>query len=144
MSANLKKTQQYIEKVLKKEWGKLSFTYELDKDSLDVTNSHLTLNNHTDDITIAINIYSGGMANFRAVFDKADMTGNMLALINQFNRENAFFCAFIRKDGYLELRNVIAFYDEKVLEQYTNEFMIRLARLADNTTLQQITALTHS
>ena len=93
MSANLKKAQQYIEKVLKKEWGKLSFTYELDKDSLDVTNSHLTLNNHTDDITIAINIYSGGMANFRAVFDKADMTGNMLALINQFNRENAFFCA---------------------------------------------------
>ena len=143
MSANLKKAQQYIEKVLKKERGKLTFTYEIDKDSLDVTNSHLTLNNHTDDITIAINIYSGGMANFRAVFDKADPTLEMFNLINQFNRENAFFCAFIRKDGYLELHNEIAFYDEKTLQKYTNEFMIRLARLADNTTLQQITALTH-
>ena len=144
MSANLKKAQVFIKKELDKEWSKLTFKYEMEKDCLSVTNSHLTLNNHTDDITIAINIYSGGMARFRAVFDKADASNTtMLSLLNQFNRENAFFTAFIRNDGYLELRNVIAFYSEKDLQKYTSEFMIRLARLADDATLQKITAMTH-
>ena len=142
MRVNLKKIMSNIQKKIKKDWRKLNFDYSLERNEVDVT-ANLTLNNHDDDIRVVINVYDGGMAFFRAVFDKADVTPELLTLLNKFNDDNSFFTAFVREDGYLELRNVIAFYDDKVFKEYPGEFLTRLANLADDETLQQITSMTH-
>ena len=138
---NLKKAEACVMKEINKNWSKLTFEHEHDDNSADIT-ANLTLNNHDDDIRVVINVYSGGMAHFRAVFDKAEPSADLLELINKFNAESVFFFAFLRDDGYLELKNIIAFYGEKMLTDYTGEFLSRLAQLADDETLQQITKYT--
>ena len=142
MNLNLKKIMSSMKKNLSKEWGKIDFDYKLEKDELTIS-ANLTLNNHDDDIQVAINIYEGGGSNFRAIFDKLEKTEYTYKLVNEFNDDDPFFKAFIRNDGYLELTNFFICYEPDQLEAYGNEFLLRLAELADNEILKQLTRLTH-
>ncbi len=142
MGCNLKKAEKFVQKCLKSEWSGLDFEYEL-KDDEFTASASLTLKNHTDDIRVLITVYSGGMAHFRAVFDKIDKEPEAYILVNTFNDNNSFFKAFIREEGYVELSHVIALYSEDTMFDYTDEFLSRLAKLADNKDLQNITAHTH-
>lgn len=143
LKLNLTKIMGYVKKELKSDWKKLNFTYKHEKDEINVAAS-LTLNNHDDDIRAIINVYIGGGATFRAVFDKIEKTSEVLSLVNDFNDDNLFFKAFVRDDGYLELRHFMVCYDEKIFKDYSGEFLSRLAKLADNKILQKLTKLTHS
>jgi hypothetical protein len=83
------------------------------------------------------------MCNFRAVFDKLDKTNRSLDLVNTFNDNSLFFKAYIREDSYLEIDHTFFCYNEADLEDYSSEFMYKLANLSDNETLQAITKMTY-
>lgn len=142
MDLNIKKVLTLVRKQLDKEWGKISFEYSTTKDEVNAT-ANLTLNNHDDDIRAIITAYPGGGAVFRAVFDRIDKSPEVLNLLNDFNHDNPFFNAFIRNDGYLELRHFFICYEENMFKSYAGEFMTRLARLADDEYLQKLTRYTH-
>ncbi|MBR7160203.1 MAG: YbjN domain-containing protein [Clostridia bacterium] len=144
MSYNVELAMKYIRNKLDSEWDGINFEYELKDDACNVKGSNITLRNHDDDIMVIITAYDGGMAYFRAVFDKCDKTMRSLERLNAFNASNIFFKAYIRNDDYLELRNVIAFYDEADLAKYADEVLDRLAKLADDEELQALTSLTHA
>ena len=142
MNLNIKKVLTLVQKQLDKEWGKISFEYSTAKDEVNAT-ANLTLNNHDDDIRAIITAYPGGGTVFRAIFDKIDKSSEVLDLLNEFNCDNPFFNAFIRNDGYLELRHFFICYEENMFKSYAGEFMTRLARLADDECLQKLTRYTH-
>ena len=135
---NLKKVLAIIKKQLDKNWDNVTFDYEFDDEKI-TAKASVTLENHDDDISIFINVYSGGVAEFRAVLDKLEKTPGALDIVNSFNDEHPFFKAFIREDGYLELTHFIVVYDEKIFKDYVDEFMIRFSRLADDELLKQMT-----
>lgn len=141
MAYNLSKIRGLIKKELKRDWKKLSFEYLLSKDELRVT-TNLKLCYHEDDIQVIFHIYSGGMATYRAVFDKMDKNLETLNIVNDFNRTHTFFTAFVRSEGYLELRNAFAYFSEKHFQSCSGEFLSRLADLADDKYLKELTAKT--
>ncbi len=143
MDLNTKKVLVLMRRQLDKEWGKIDFEYSSSKDEVSAT-ANLTLNNHDDDIRAIITAYPGGGAVFRAVFDKIEKTSEVMSLLNDFNYDNAFFKAFIRDDGYLELRHFFICFEANMFKSYGGEFMSRLARLADNEYLKKLTRYTHS
>ena len=142
MALNLKKVLKTIEKELDKEWGNLDFEYSIEDDTATVT-ADLTLNNHDDDIKTMITVFEGGAAVFRAVFDEIEKTPRVLSLLNDFNCEHPFFTAFVREDGFLELRHFVFLSDENAINEYPSEFLIRLANLADSETLLKLTRFTY-
>ncbi len=143
MSLNIKKVLQMIRKEIEKEWSQLTFEYEVESDEVSAS-ANLTLNHHDDDIRAIITAYPGGGCVFRAVFDKIEKTTDILNYLNDFNYDNPFFNAFIRDDGYLELRHFFVCFEEAMFKSYAGEFLSRLARLADNEYLQRLTQFTHS
>ena len=82
-------------------------------------------------------------ARVRAVFDEIEKTPRVLALLNDFNCEHPFFTAFVREDGFLELRHFVFLSDENAINEYPSEFLIRLANLADSETLLKLTRFTY-
>lgn len=142
MGVNIKKIKAYLEKELSKKWANLDFECEYEKDSVTFAAS-LTLNNHDDDIRAIIEAYEGGGSLFRAVFDKIDLTEDVLRLLNEFNADDPFFKAYVREDGFLELRHFFVCYDESMFKSYASEFLIRLADMADNEILQALTENTY-
>ncbi len=142
MGYDLDKAKRYIQGALDTDYPKLNFEYERKDNALNVVAS-LNLNNHDDEIRMVFNIYEGGMANFRAVFDKIERVDLVaLRLINEFNQTYSFLSAYLRKDGYLEIRNMMAFYDETMLGRYACEFMTRVSKLVNDETLLRLTRLT--
>ena len=143
MKVDLRRVMSYIKNDLESNWGKIDFEYKTGDGRIDIA-ANLTLNHHDDDIRFIITVYEGGGTNFRAVFDKIEKTPGVLNLVNTFNKDNLAFSAFIRDDGYLELRHWYLCYCEEMLESYSNEILYRLAKLADDETLQKLTAYTHT
>lgn len=144
MQLNTKKALAYLQKDFSKNWGNLDFSYtQVDKDEAKVT-AEVTLNGFDDDISLVINVYGGGTAQFRAVFDKLAINADTLALLNQFNDSNPFFKAFIRNDGYLELAHFISCYSEDIFKHYGNEFLYRILDLQESEALKELSALTVS
>lgn len=139
---NVQKVLQLLRKNLERDWAKLDFEYVSGKDEVRARAS-LTLNNHDDDIEAIIAAYPGGGAVFRAVFDKIEKTEAVLGLLNDFNNDDPFFKAFVREDEYLELRHFFVCYEEAMFKSYAGEFLARLAGLADNKILQELTLYTH-
>lgn len=143
MNLNIKKVLKLVQKQLDKEWENINFEYSTAKDEVNAA-TNLTLNNHDDDIRAIITAYPGGGAVFRAVFDRIEKSPEVLNLLNDFNYDNPFFNAFIRDDGYLELRHFFICYEENMFKSYAGEFMTRLARLAEDECLQKLTHYTHT
>ena len=143
MAYDLELAKRYIQVALDTNYPKLNFDYKMEEEVLHVS-ANLTLNNHDDRLMILISTFKGGMASFRAIFDKVvpQDLAEAISLTNEFNQNYSFMSAFIRKDGYLELRNVIAYYDEKMLGRYTGEFLTRLSNLAKDETLLKLTRIT--
>ena len=142
MAFSINKALKFMERKLNSEWSKITFEYELEDDEASAT-ANITLNNHDDDIRVILTVYPSSMCNFRAVFDKLDKTNRSLDLVNTFNDNSLFFKAYIREDSYLEIDHTFFCYNEADLEDYSNEFMYKLANLADNETLQAITKMTY-
>ncbi len=143
MAYDLDLAKRYIQGALDTNYPKLNFEYKMEDETLNIM-ANLTLNNHDDKLMILISTFKGGMATFRAIFDKvipADFK-EAVVLANEFNQNDSFFKAYIRTDGYLELRNTIAFYDETMLGKYTGEFLSRLSKLATDETLLKLTRIT--
>lgn len=145
MAYDLDLAKRYVQGALDTNYGKLQFDYKMEEEALHVTAS-LKLNNHDDKLMIVLNVYKGGMASFRGIFDKVvpEDLSEAIALANEFNQNYSFLSAYIRKDGYLELRNTIAYYDETMLGRYTCEFLSRLSDLAKDETLLKLTRITVS
>ncbi len=143
MKLNIRKAMTLVRKELERDWNKLTFTYKAERDEATAQATGVTLNNHDDDISVLITVYSGGGSVFRAVFDKIEKTNEVLALLQQFNYDDPFFKAFVRDDGYLELRHYFVCYEVNMFKNYAGEFMSRLAGLADDKNLQNLTRYTH-
>ena len=144
MGYNVKKALAYIQKDLSKNWPNITFDYEqVDKDEVKVT-AEITLKGFDDDIMLIINVYTGGTAQFRAVFDKIEKNENSLALLNDFNASDPFFKIFIRDDGFLELLHFVTFYSEDIFKHYANEFLYRLLDLDENDSMVELGKLTVS
>lgn len=144
MALNMKKALAFLKKDLEKKWSKLGFAYKLDGDELEAKASEITLKGFDDDVMLLIRGYAGGGFVCRAIFDKIDKTPQTLELLNAFNDSSAFFKAFIREDGYLELSNFFICYDEKVYKEYGSEFLCRVVDLQENESMLQLSALTQS
>ncbi len=142
MQLNLRRVMSYIERDLKTNWGKINFEYKTGDGRIDIA-ANLTLKNHDDDIRFIITVYEGGGVNFRAVFDKIEKTPGVLNLVNEFNRKNISYWAFVRNDGYLELYHWFFCFNEEVLKVYANEMLYRLCKLADDEDLIALTKYTH-
>ena len=139
---DLNLAKRYIQGALDTNYSGLNFEYEIKDNCLTVAAS-LTLNGHDDGVRMVFNVYEGGMASFRAVFDKIEkLDVVVLTLLNDFNRAYSFLKAFVRGDGFLEISNGMAFYDEKMLGKYTCEFMSRVSDLSKDETLKRLTSLT--
>ena len=104
--------------------------------------SDITLNGFDDDIMLIIRGYEGGGFVCRAVFDKIEKTPHALDLLNTFNDNSAFFKAFIREDGYLELYHFFVCYDVKVYKEYGSEFLCRAADLNKDDAMVELASLT--
>ncbi len=142
MAYDLQLAKRYIQGSLDTNYSGLNFDYEIKGNALNVTAS-LKLNGHDDGVRMIFNVYEGGMASFRAVFDKIEKLDLVvLTLLNDFNRYYSFLNAFVRSDGFLEIGNTMAFYDEKMLGKYTCEFMSRVSDLSKDETLKRLTSLT--
>lgn len=142
MAINIKRALTFLKRSLDKDWGKIDFKYSQEsKDEIKAT-AEVTLNGFDDDIMLIINGYAGGGTSFRAVFDKIEKNPQTLALVNEFNDNNAFFKAFIRTDGYLELCNFFICFDECMYRDYGSEFLYRVVDLQKNDTMKKLSALT--
>ncbi len=135
---NIRKVLRLMRQQIDTEWSKLTFEYCLDKEEVGAQ-AEVTLDNHEDDILVIIRVYAGGGADFRAVFDKKDKTPEILSLLNDFNKNNSFFTAFIRDDGYLELEHYFVCYEEAMFKSYAGKFLSKLANLSNNEDLQNLT-----
>ena len=142
MELNIKKVISLIQKQLDKDWGRLEFEYSTTETEASAATG-IALSNHSDDIRAIITVFPGGGAVFRAVFDKLDRSPEVMGLLNDFNYSNLFFNAFIRPDGYLELRHFFVCYEENMFKSYSGEFMTRLSQLANNEILKKLTEHTH-
>ena len=120
---------------------KIDFEYEQDDETLTVS-ANVTLNNHDDDVYVEIYAYTGGSCSMRAVFDKLDKNLTTLNLLNDFNDSVNYFKAYVRDDGYLEIKHFFMVLDETSYQDCVGEFLSRLGGLADNEILQRITKLT--
>lgn len=142
MSLNIKKVMSLVKKNLDSEWGKINFEYLVEeKEALAAAN--ISLASMDDDIKVIISAYPGGGAVFRVIFDLIDKTEEVLNLLNKFNCDNPFFNAFVGEEGYLELRHFFICYEENMFKSYPSEFMVRIAQLAENEYIQELTRYTH-
>ena len=128
------------------EWDKLTFEFECSDEKLHAT-ANVTLKGFNDDILIVIDVYSGGMAYFRAVFDKVNpkKIPNILdyfRTLNQFNAEDVYFRAYVREDQYLVVDHPTSYSDESDLPSFVNECLIRLSEMGENKPLKVLTAAT--
>ena len=142
MALNMKKAMAFLKKDLSKNWGKLDFEYTFEENGIKAVASDITLNGFDDNIMLIIRGYEGGGFVCRAVFDKIDKTPHALDLLNTFNDNSAFFKAFIREDGYLELYHFFVCYDVKVYKEYGSEFLCRAADLNKDDTMVELASLT--
>lgn len=140
---NIQKALQLMKKEIEKDWKDLEFEYTSRKDEVQAIAKNIKINNHDDDVQVIITAYSGGGAEFRAVFDKIEKTTDILNLLNDFNHNNIFFKAFIRDDGFLELEHFFICFEEAMFKSYSGEFLSRLAGLSSNEYLQELTKYTH-
>ena len=143
MKLNLKRAFALIQRDLKKNWSKLDFEYEIKEDKISLA-GNLVLDNVEGGIRAIISAYSGGGVVCRAVFDKIDITEDVLENVNRFNDDNVFFKAFVREDGYLELSSFFIAYEIGMLKVYASEFLSRLADLSDNEIIQGLAKLTYT
>ena len=131
---------------LASEWEAITFEFEADDEKLHVS-ANVTLKGFKDDISIFIDVYSGGMAYFRAVFDKVNpkRIPNILdyfRTLNQFNAEDVYFRAYVREDQYLVVDHPTSYSDESDLPSFVDECLVRLADMKENKPLQVLTAAT--
>lgn len=138
MKINVKKAMQLLEKYFKKEWSKITFNYKLESEKFQIT-ADVTLKGFDQDLLLVIDGYEGGGASFRVVFDKFNDTADLYEKMNKFNDENLFFKAFLRNDGYFELKHFIVMYDVNTYSDYGNEFLHRVLKLNEFDTLIEIT-----
>ena len=131
---------------LAKEWDKINFEFEVDEERLHVS-AEVTLKGFTDHISIFIDVYSGGMAYFRAVFDKVNpkKISNLLdyfRTLNQFNAEDNYFRVCVREDQYLMVDHPTSYNDESDLPSFVNECLIRFSEMGNNKALKALAAAT--
>ena len=138
------KAMLILKKELSKNFSKLTFDYETDKDFSKASARGVTLGKLDDDVLLMFDLRKNGRVTFRVVFDKIDESPATLALVNKFNRENLYFCAFIRSDGFLEFANSTIYSKEKEVSGHATFFMNRFLDLIDDDTIKALSACTHA
>ena len=105
-----------------------------------VIETNLQLKNYHGSVYVGITVYPDGGVVFRAVFDKIEKSYDTLNLVNAYNGNNPYYSAFIRDDGFLELRgytvnDVTNRYKSYISEQIfrfvdgmSDDFLIQLLR----------------
>jgi hypothetical protein len=78
------------------------------------------------------------------VFDKIEEDEDSLELVNEFNKSQPFFKAFIRNDGFLELTHFVVCYAEDIYKDYGSEFLFRIVDLQENDAMKVLGQLTKS
>lgn len=111
----LNKAQKDLTKLLVKDMG-LDFEFTIKGNKLNAKNS-ITINGYDDDVFVDIVVFDSGSFGIDFVFDKLDLTGHNLALINEFNDNSVWLHAHIRNDGYLVLSyNIAQISDDDLIE----------------------------
>lgn len=142
MAYDLNLVKRYVQGALDTQYSGLNFDYEFKDDEFRVTAS-LKLRGHDDGIRMMFSYYKGGMATFRAIFDKIKSVDSVvLSLLNQFNADHGFLSTYVSENGYLVVYNTMAYYEETLLGKYTCEFMSRVSDLSDDETLKRLTQIT--
>ncbi len=100
--------------------------------------SDVTLKAYGDrgSILLTIDVYESNTLIFNFVFDKLPVNNYTLQLVHNFNRDNIWFRAFIRNDGYLVLahtgcevdENTILPYMKGIINALTSDSITNLAR----------------
>lgn len=145
MALDVYKALASMKSTLKTNWSNITFDYEIKdagKGEVAKATAGVNLKGFDDDITIVISAYSGGVVEFRAVFDKIELSEEVLVLVNQFNLGSTVFRAFVREDGYLELSHGFVATGEDELEEYINEMLYSLIDLEEDEIMQTLTAFT--
>lgn len=137
----LNKAQKELTKLLVKEMG-LDFEFTVKGDKLNAKNS-ITINGYDDDVFVDIVVFESGSFGVDFVFDKLDMTGQNLALINEFNDNSVWLHAHIRNDGYLVLTYNIAQISDVDLVENTSFILNQLVSDKIKKYLQPITENTY-
>ena len=100
------------------------------------------LPNLKGEITTGVKIRADGVAQFRAIFEKLDATPEALALVNRYNADSLFFCAYIREDGNLELNHFARIFDPETVVPYTREYLKQFYHLSDEPLVRRLSQLT--
>ena len=141
---NIEKALKYIKKDLDKHFSKISFEYEVDDDAdipMSSAVADISINGLHDNIRVIVRAYEDGDVYFRAVFDKIKKTAEAYELANDFNECNAFFTAFLREDGFFELRHYFVCYEIDMLEEYSSDFLSNLIDLSEDDKLCRLAEL---
>ena len=146
MALDVYKAMKYLKKGLTENWSKISFDFKIegeeDNERARAT-ADVTLNGFDDDIHLVFTARSGSGVDFNAVFDKLDLTNEVMMLLNEFNENEFYFKLYVRNDGYLNINHDFICDDESMLEDYVGECLSRLADLSDDDIMQVLTAHTH-
>ncbi|MDD5884482.1 MAG: YbjN domain-containing protein [Erysipelotrichaceae bacterium] len=104
---------------------------------------NIRIKGHDDAIFVTLECGEVGFAVMTMVFDKIEKTEYTLDLVNRFNCEQWFFRCFIRDDGYLVLDSCFDVYEEQYFAASTVLFFSEAAIVGKNSTLKELTRLTH-
>jgi len=146
MQYDLNVARKILRNHLSDKWDSIDFSYDLNDENLHVS-AEVTLKAFDDDISIFIDVFNGGMAYFRAVFDKVNpqKISNILdyfRTLNQFNNEDLYFRAYVREDQYLVIDHSTSYNDESDLPAFVDECLIRLSKTGESKPLRILTAAT--
>jgi len=108
---NLKNAEKELRKVLNVKRG-LDFEYKYENDCMTASNS-ITCKTYKDDIYVSLDVYEDGLLCISLVFDKINLTDQVIDLINKFNKTSVWLTAYVNNKGYLKLRNNIFVGSEK-------------------------------
>ncbi len=144
---DIKRAGKLIMKKLEREWGKLDFDTGYDKTNdgmpfFYIKHRNLSIKNHDDDILFQAFCFESGRFNFYLTFDSIEKDKTSFSLINKFNMNADYFCAYINSDGFLELKYQGCPMNEEDCPLLVNEILSTIADLADNGILQSLTELT--
>lgn len=126
-----------------KEFNQLDFTIkEETADKIRFTADVTLKKYYKDGIFIACTLYSSGTMHMFFTFDHIDENLNTLHLINEFNDNSSWFCAYITKKGdkkYLELHYSACGPDDDAEAADNYGFILR--QLMSDTTVKYLTPL---
>lgn len=138
---NLSNAEATLKEELNKKFG-LDFEYKMIDGHLEAKNE-ITIKGFDDGIYCQFRLYESGVVSYCFTFDKIEMTGRVMVLVNNFNANFPFLKAYL-ENGYLRIDHVVYNMRNEDLGEYTSGIMSEIISDKCKKYLTPLTELTHT